>query len=356
MTIIDDHGRLFGRINLVDGAVAAFVLLLLPLAYGSYLLFRPAVPRIDSVSPSIISKEERRVAVGGRLTAKFKVTGTGFTPLLRARIGDAEALGFVFENPNSADVLVGPVPPGSHDLVLFDGVQEVARVPGAITVQPDAASFVRAVGWLIDLDKDLVKTLRLGLAFPESSPAFEILALGPVRPGRSHVRLAGSNIDRPAEGLEEREAVLTIRCDPSFDDPCTLGERPENLQPPVVVSLPGPTRYFHFAVDELLPPTPPRQASVRIRLSGDAPAAMVRVGDRDSLLDDRAAVVTSVGRGPGSATVTLELGVDDSRTGWRYRGQRVKPGAPFVLATDLYEASGTIEAVTMTAAPAKVTR
>ena len=138
MTVIDD-GRLFGRLNLVDATVVAFVLVLIPMAYGTYLLFQPAAPRIDSVSPSIISREERRIAVGGRLIAKFKVRGAGFTPLLRARIGDVEALGFVFENPNSADVLVGPVTPGSHDLVLWDGVQEVARAVNAVTVQPDAA-------------------------------------------------------------------------------------------------------------------------------------------------------------------------------------------------------------------------
>ena len=353
MTVIDDRGRLFGRINLVDGAVAAFALLLIPLAYGTFLLFRPAVPRIDSVSPSIITKEERRIAIGGRLTAKFKIRGTGFTPLLRARIGDAEALGLVFENPNSADLLVGPVPPGSHDLVLTDGVQEVARLPGAITVQSEVASYVRAVGWLTDLDLELVKALRLGLVFPESVPAIEILALGPLRPGRTDVKLAGSNILRPADGLQERKAVLTIRCDPAWDDPCTLGERPENLQPPVVLSLPGPSRYFHFVLEELLPPTPPREATIRVRLPGGALTAMVRAGDRDDFLDARAAVVTAIAHGQGGATMTLNVGLDESRGGWRYRSQRVKPGAPFVFATDQYELTGTIEAVTLPTVPAR---
>lgn len=347
MTIVDNQGRLFGRINLVDGAVAAFVLMLIPLAYGTALLFRPATPRIDFVSPSIVTKEERRVSAGSRLMAKFKVKGTGFTPLLRARIGDAEALGFVFENPNSADVLVGPVPPGPHDLALFDGVQEVARAAGVITVQPAPTSFVRAVGWLTRLDADLVKSLQVGLAFPSSAPAFEIVALGPVRPARSHVRLAGSQTELPLAGLEEREAVLVLRCDPAEDNPCTLGERPENAHPPVVLSLPGPSRYWSFALQELLPPGPPRRARLQIRLSGGAPSALVRVGDRDALLDERAAVIGAVARSAGGSLVTLELGVDDARGGWRYRGQRVIPGAPFVLATDRYEVSGTIESMTL---------
>jgi len=352
MTIVDDHGRVFGRINLVDAAVAGLVLLLIPLAYGTYLLFRPSVPRIDSVSPSIVSKEESRIAAGGRLMAKFKVSGTGFTPLLRARIGEVEALGFVFENPNSADVLVGPVPPGSHDLVLMDGVQEVARAVAAISVQPEQTSSVRAVGWFTSLDAETAKTLRVGLALPESTPAFEILAIGPVQPARSRVRLAGSSIDRLAEGLVEREAVLTLRCDPAGDNPCTMGERPENLQPPVLFSLPGPSRVLQFAVQELLPPAAPHPASVRIRMPEGAATALVRVGDREAFLDERAAVVTASTRTPAGATVTLQLGLDDSRGGWRYRGQRVKAGAPFQFSTDRYEASGTIESVRLSETPA----
>lgn len=346
MTIVDDHGRLFGRINLVDAAVAGLVLLLIPLAYGTYLLFRPSAPRIESVSPSIVSKEESRIAAGGRLMAKFKVTGTGFTPLLRARIGDAEALGFVFENPNSADILVGPVPPGSHDLVLMDGVQEVARAAGAISVQPEPTSFVRAVGWFTNLDAETARNLRVGLALPELLPAFEILALGSAQPARSSVRLAGSSIERLVEGLVEREAVLSLRCDPAGDNPCTLGERPENLEPPVLLSLPGPSRGLQFAVQELLPPEAPRQATVRMRMPEGISAAMVRVGDRDGLLDERAAVVTAVGR-----TVEMRLGLDESREGWRYRRQLVKPGAAFVLETDRYQVSGTIEAVTLSESP-----
>ncbi len=352
MAIVDDHGRLFGRLNLVDAAVAAFVLLLVPLGYGTYLLFQPSAPRIDSVAPSIISREERRIGVGGYLRAKFKVRGTGFTPLLRARIGDAEALGFVFENPNSADILVGPVPPGAHDLILLDGIQEVARAIGAISVQPEASTFVRAVGWLTNLDADLVKTLRVGLSFPEIEPAFEILALGPTRPARSSVKLAGSTILRTVDGREEREAVLTLRCDPSQDNPCTIGERAENQIPPVSISLTGPSRAFQFSIEELLPPTPPQMGSVQVRLAAGAPLSTVRVDDRDGLLDERRAVVTAINRSAGGATVTLNLGLDESRDGWWYRGQPVRAGAPFRFSTNTYEVAGTIESVRLPEPPA----
>jgi len=123
------------RFNLFDAAVAGFVIVLIPIAYGTYLLFRTPRPTITSVKRVEITKEERRVG-GPNLMAKLKVQGSGLRPMLRASIDDAPAIGFVFENPNSADLLLGAVPPGSHDLILYDGVQEVARAPKAVTIQP----------------------------------------------------------------------------------------------------------------------------------------------------------------------------------------------------------------------------
>lgn len=349
MSVIDSHGRVFGRFNLVDAFVAGFIILLIPLGYGTYLLFRPATPRIDSVTPAEISRQERRLGVGGVIAAKYKVKGTGLNPMLRAFIDDTQALGFVFENPNSADVLVGPVSPGAHDLILFDGVQEVARARGAISVQPGPATFIRASGFLTDLDADLVAALTTGAKYPESAPGFEILALGPLRPGFNRVRLGASYVDQALPGLQEREALLTLRCDPAREDnPCILGDRPEGIRSPMVLSLQGPVRYFHFAVYEFLPSAPPRRAQVQVRLISEAPLADVRVGDRDAFLDARAAVVTATG-----PTITLDMGLDEGREGWRYRGQTIKPGAPFALATERYQASGYVQRVTLLDAPAR---
>jgi hypothetical protein len=123
------------RVNLFDAAVAGFAIVLVPIAYGTFLLFRTPKPVITTVKRVDITKEERRVA-GPNLVAKLKVQGSGLRPMLRASIDDAPAIGFVFENPNSADLLVGAVPPGSHDLVLYDGAQEVARAPKSVSLQP----------------------------------------------------------------------------------------------------------------------------------------------------------------------------------------------------------------------------
>ncbi len=98
-----------------------------------------------------------------------------------------------------------------------------------------------------------------------------------------------------------------------------------------------------FIVDELLPAAPAQPLDVTVRLSGGPELALIKVGDRDALLDDRAAVVTTVGARQGSGLdVTLRVGADRARDGWRYRGRLMKAGAPFSMSTEQYIASGTI--------------
>jgi hypothetical protein len=125
------------RFNVFDAAVIGFVAILIPIAYGTFLLFRTPRPVIASVDRVEITKEERRIG-GPNLVAKLKVKGSGLRPMLRASIDERPAIGFVFENPNSADLLVGVTPPGAHDLVLYDGTQEVARAPKAVVIEPAA--------------------------------------------------------------------------------------------------------------------------------------------------------------------------------------------------------------------------
>ena len=126
------------RPNLFDAAIAAFVVVLIPIAYGTYLLFRVPRPAITSVKRVEITKEERRIG-GPNLAAKMKIQGTGLRPMLRATVDATPAIGFVFENPNSADLLLGALPPGPHDLILYDGVQEVARAQKVVAIDAPVA-------------------------------------------------------------------------------------------------------------------------------------------------------------------------------------------------------------------------
>jgi hypothetical protein len=355
LTLTDDRGRLFGRVNLVDAAIGAFVLILIPIAYGTFLLFRPSSPRITSVARVPITMEERRLAGGSRLSAKIKVRGSGFRPMLRASIDQAPALGFVFENPNSADVLVGEVPPGTHDLVIYDGVQEVARAAKAVTIQAVPPARIRIVGTLFDLDDATARALRPGPITPDAPLQGEILKLGVIRAGRHRLATSSGAADVTVPERWERTVVMLLQCDPDpRDEGCAVGGSTLAATPPPVIRLVGSaSTTLSLAIDELLPAAPPRPAVARIRFSGpDEVLDLIRSGDRDATLDERAATVTAIERrrsdtGTPIRDATVTLGADESRDGWRYRGRIVSPGAAFTLTTDRYVAGGFVIALTI---------
>jgi hypothetical protein len=354
--------RGLARINLVDLAVGAFLLFLVPVAFGTFLLFRPPRTRIESVTSVPITREERRLAGGSHVSAKLKVRGSGLRPMLRATLDESPAIGFVFETPNSADVIAGPIAPGTHDLVLWDGVQEVARAPKSVTIQALPPPRVRAVGTILDLDRAAADGLREGARFPETGDAIaEIVRLGAAEPARRRMTdAAGGSIDAPVAGRWERRAVVLLRCDPeSAEGECAVSGTPmtagsagsrgrfDSAVSALAVTFPW-LQPLRLAVDEILPAAAPQPAVVRVRLTGTPDVlALVAVGDRDLLLDERAATVSALGPRQGDAlTVTLAAGADPSRDGWRYRGRLLLPGAPLSFATGRYVVNGTVLALT----------
>lgn len=345
---MDERAKAGRRINVIDLAALILLLAILPLAYGASLLFQPAQPRITEVGQVDITNAERRIVAGGSLlSAKLKIKGSGFNPMLRAYVDDSPALAFVYENPNSADVLVGPLPPGAHDLVLMDGIQEVARAKGVVKIESPSSRVLRAAGWLTNMDRAVADQLKVGSTFPPGTPSHEVVALGPIQPARTRIRFGATDADYPIEGRVERQAVILVRCDPSGEEfrtgqePCNVGGQAVLGVPPVTIALPGATTTIGFSIDELFPVAAPRHARIQVRL--DSGSGAVQQGDRDQLLDDRAATVAAK---QGDA-VTLDLGLDESRDGWRYRGTLVRVGSRFTWATDRYQAGGTVVAMTL---------
>ena len=326
--LVDERGRVFGRINLFDATLIAFAIVVVPIAYGTYLLFRAPALRIESVVRVPITREERRVAGGSTLTAKLKVRGTGLRPMVRAMIDDTPALGFVFEDPHSADVLVGEVPAGAHDLILFDGVQEVARARRAVTIQSEPSPQMLAVGVFSQLGEQTARSI----APMRVSSSLEIVKVGPQRPDTN--------------GRWLREAEVRVQCDPDpAGEGCVLGGVLLNApRLPTLHLVMPPGEVVSFTVNELLPNTPPQFVTARVRLtSAPEPLALVRAGDRDDLLDERAATVVAVGsRHLTDVEVTIRAGLDQSRDGRVYRGRPFKAGAPFRLSTDRYVLEGVV--------------
>ena len=372
--IVDREGRLFGRVNLVDAAVGLALFIVVPLAYGAFLLFRPPAPLIAAVERVPLSNVEERTAGGLLLGGKLKVRGTGLRPNMRAEIGDRRAIAFVFEAPTSADVIFGAdVPAGTHDLVLFDGVREIARARGTVTVAPGPPRptvRVRVVGTLVDLDEARARALQAGAVFPDAGhPQAEIAALDQPETDLHVLAVAGGTIETPVRSLWQRPAAVVLNCDPTPAG-CKLGESYLGGAAHMVLGVPGAPD-LKLRIDEVLPYDPPRPASIRVRFIGTPELiGLARTGDRDhgnpaltlrsasiaslsSPKQTQGDVVTLAPSQAGSVLAwavervavvdaLLRLTVDSGTEGFRYRTRLVKVGGPFTFETGTYTLQGTV--------------
>lgn len=128
MPLIDERGRLLGKINLIDAAVGLLFLFLIPLTYGAYALFRTPSPQITAVEARTLNDQGWRV----------KLRGKDLRPFLRAFAG--RHMGeFLIESPSRAEVQLPKLEAGTYDLALYDQAQEVVRLVGALTIAPGGA-------------------------------------------------------------------------------------------------------------------------------------------------------------------------------------------------------------------------
>src|SRR5437868_14667195 len=107
MPLLDERGRVFGRINLIDLVVMIVAISLLPLGYGAYVLFRQPRPRVTRLSPNriVYSAGEQRIGV----------TGEDFRPYLRAALGSHDARAFIVEGPTTAELRFTDLAPCTYD-------------------------------------------------------------------------------------------------------------------------------------------------------------------------------------------------------------------------------------------------
>lgn len=375
---IDAEGRLFGRVNLVDAAIGAFVALVLPLAYAAVLMFRAPAPRITSVETAPLTFIEDRAAQGSELSGKVKVRGEALRPVLRAEIGGQRALAFIFEDPGSADVLFSNLPAGRHDLVLYDGVQEVARAPGAVTIpeKPAAGNLrVRVSGVFMDLPENTAGELRSGAKYPSDADAqMEILAVGPPQPARYMVNGVSEVV---VPGRLQRSGLLAVRCAVALTQPRDCVTNGVVITPGYVLPMSGSAGALRFVIEEVLPDAAPHPSEMRVRFLG-LPSVIdqLHVGDRDRThweIDGRGAVIAELsgrtsaageisvglaqeGSAPSAGVQTtaqvaavdavLKLGLDRSPTGWRYRSDPIRAGGPLFFTTPTYTVRGVVLSIT----------
>lgn len=387
MAIVDRDGRVFGRVNLFDAAVIVFALLLIPIAYAAFLLFRTPTPRITSVEPAPITFIEDRAAGGSDLRGKLKVHGTDLRPVLRAMLGPHPAIAYIFESPTSADVLYGNLEPGTYDLVLYDGVQQLARAPNAITIAappPPPSARVKVVGRLVDLDENAARALHEGMKYPTSGATqSEIVALGDARPDVREIRLPRGTLELDAKGRWQRAAAVLLDCELTAPFQCRIGGTPITADG-TVIEVPGSGGLLHLRVEEFLPANPPTMVNVRVRFLAPAEAIdLLKGGDVDQAapaIDGRAATIVAVERrevvagtmmlaaAPDgvvpSASISaadrvaaidavVRLGADQTADGLRYRLQPLVVGRSFVFVTPRYTVRGLVRSIAANAPSAE---
>lgn len=222
MPLIDDRGRLFGKVNLIDAVFAFVALRLIPLAYGAFLLFRVPEPSITSISPTQVTENQ---------TGSLQIAGEDLRPFLRAKIGTVDAA-FLVQSPTLGEIKLPPkLPVGVYDVALFDEGQELVRSSAALTVVPPPIVAVapllpkievHAVGLFVGLRPEDSRLIRAGLVFerataprpaPQESPIGEVLAVRSAEPVTQRVRAgAGVIVSTPVPGRVQVPAIIRVTC------------------------------------------------------------------------------------------------------------------------------------------------
>ena len=347
MALIDEHGRLFGRWNLLDVAVMVLIAGLIPLSYAAYLLFRDQPPRLVSVTPSSVEQAQEY---------HLNIKGENLRPYMRVSVGAYQGKEFYFESTQSAQVPFAFIPPGVYDVILFDEARERFRLPNALTITPSGlpATEVVAIGAFGNLDAAGAAKLVPGTELPGAG---RILAVGRPGPGVTRVFAGSALVGLPIPNALQLPAAVLLKCSLRSQQGtpyCSLDET--TIAPPAILKLATPLGTTQFQIDRVRSPLPTEDQPIDVRLTGTAVLlAQVKPGDRDlgGTANELAllARVDSVGAvrasSPSSAEVMVRLiaQLQPATEGWLYNSAPLRAGSPITIRTSRYEVNGVVASV-----------
>src|SRR4051812_14126997 len=188
MALVDERGRIGGKVNLLDAVIAVIVLGLIPVAFGAYLLFRTPPPKLISVSPATLYQ-------GNNL--RVTINGENLRPFLRVTFDGTQGQSFLIGNTKYAIVELPDLPAGKYDVILWDYRQEMGRLPKALTILPLAPTptvEMDVTGTFKGLASDRLKTLKAGDQFPATgTPQATVIKVNGLKPSAMQIR-AGENL------------------------------------------------------------------------------------------------------------------------------------------------------------------
>jgi len=247
MSVIDDQGRVFGRFNLVDSLLVVLLILALPAAYAAHLLFRDPPPSIDRVWPNAVEQGS------GRL---IEIKGAHLRPYMRISFGDQQAVSFQYYGPSQAFVPAPPLEPGTYDVVLYDYMREVARVPKAFTVsgpmRPPTIR-LRVRGAYIGLTPAAAAGLTPGRPWNATEGVIgEIETKGEPRPSVARVKVSDAlTVPVPVAGQVELPATIIVTCPTSVGPGGALrcSTAGATFAPDMHLTFQGPSGVLLFRID-----------------------------------------------------------------------------------------------------------
>ncbi len=238
MPIVDDRGRLAGRLNLVDAIVALVVVVLIPMAYGAYLLFQTPQPKLLGIDPA-------KLYPGPNL--RIAITGKNLRPFMRVSFDNVQGRTFQIGSTKSASVDLPDLGPGTYDVVLYDYMQEVDRLPKALTILPLASVSIldmEVAGSFKQLSDAQASQLKSGTGFPPTGPIAEIVRVGSKAPGQIRVRAGDVTLGVPT-AQADLPATLKLKCwlasNPDGSVRCMMSGpvQPAAVAPDSVLTLAG---------------------------------------------------------------------------------------------------------------------
>jgi hypothetical protein len=374
MPLVDEQGRVAGRFNLVDALVAVVILVVIPLAYGAYLLFQAPPPKLLGIEPATFYQ-------GPNL--RLGINGINFRPFMRVSLDNAQARTFLLASTKSAFVDLPDLGPGTYDVVLFDYKQEVARLPKALTILPSASVSIvemEVAGSFKQLSDKEASQLKNGTGFPATSPIAQIVSVGTPLPGRLRVRAGDTTLSVPTTQME-LPATLKLQCwiapNPDGSVRCMMSgpTQPAVVAPDSVLTLKGPQSWVNFQISEVHLGSAPATVQARVRLLATPEILTeMKVGDVDTSPNARAqghaATIVSLGAARAASTsestsraplggagrvveATLRVPVEQAAAGWIYKDQPFKAGAPFTFETSRYIVQGEVGDVVLPPSPPK---
>jgi hypothetical protein len=253
MAVIDDRGRVGGRVNLIDAVVAFLILVLIPVAFGAYLLFRTPAATLTAVVPPMLYQ-------GANL--RVEVNGQNLRPFMRVRIGSLQGRTFMIGGTRGAMVDLPDLGPGVYDVSLYDYMQEVSRLPKALTILPLAP--LPTVEMLVEgsfkgLTGDRAAMLKPAARFPATGdPVAEVVSVGARRPSVISLKAGLNTLQLAVAGQTDVPAVLKVKCGVMTNSDGTLKcsapgpVQQTDIAPGAMLSLAGAGGWMPFQIDKIV--------------------------------------------------------------------------------------------------------